>query len=250
MSRDPFQHLRESNPMPDDHPIYPPMSTAERIAGGAPRRAWPAWALAGAVALAVLVGGGSWLLWVRGGDPGRRRHQHRAVHHARHRNHRRARLPRERRRRVLLRRGRRHPGRARALPHPGGPPLRGALPLRRGPGLRDAQLPAVRHLPRRGGRPAAPALLHPRGHPTARGRGSRRRRHRGPVGRVRRGRRRHGRRLPPRLRPDRLHPDPLPGDRRGPLPDRRGAPSSTWSDRGRRATRPPAPTSPTSCRRS
>ena len=67
MSRDPFQHLRESNPMPDDHPVYPPMSTADRIAGGAPRRSWPAWALAGGLALAVLMGGGAWLLWARGG---------------------------------------------------------------------------------------------------------------------------------------------------------------------------------------
>ena len=41
MSRDPFQHLRESNPMPDDHPVYPPMSTAERISGGAPRHRPP-----------------------------------------------------------------------------------------------------------------------------------------------------------------------------------------------------------------
>ena len=76
MSRDPFEHLRESNPMPDDHPVYPPMSTADRIAGGAPRRPWPAWALAGAVALAVLVGGGGWLLWAPRRHSGRRRHQH------------------------------------------------------------------------------------------------------------------------------------------------------------------------------
>jgi|GEM_PF-373876 len=68
MSRDPFQHLRESNPMPDDHPVHPPMSTADRIAGRRPRRPRPAWALAAGLALAVLVGGGSWLLWVRGGD--------------------------------------------------------------------------------------------------------------------------------------------------------------------------------------
>ena len=68
MSPDPFEHLQHSNPMPDDQPVYPPMSTADRIAGGAPRRAWPAWAVAGAVALAVLVGGGSWLLWLRGGS--------------------------------------------------------------------------------------------------------------------------------------------------------------------------------------
>jgi hypothetical protein len=44
------------------------MSTADRIAGGAPRRTWPAWALAGGVALAVLVVGGAWLLWLRGGS--------------------------------------------------------------------------------------------------------------------------------------------------------------------------------------
>jgi len=68
MSRDPFEHLRGSNPMPDDTPVYPPMSTADRIAEGAPRRTWPAWAIAGAVALAVLAGGGSWLLWLRGGS--------------------------------------------------------------------------------------------------------------------------------------------------------------------------------------
>ncbi len=67
MSRDPFQHLREANPMPDDHPVYAPMSTADRIAGGAPRRSWPVWALAGGLALAVLMGGGAWLLWARGG---------------------------------------------------------------------------------------------------------------------------------------------------------------------------------------
>ena len=70
MSRDPFQNLRESNPMPDDQPVYSPMSTADRITGGAPRRTRPAWALAGGVALAVLVGGGAWLLWLRGGDGG------------------------------------------------------------------------------------------------------------------------------------------------------------------------------------
>ncbi len=67
MSRDPFEHLRESNPLPDDQPVYAPMSTADRIAGGPPRHTWPAWALAGGLALAVLMGGGAWLLWARGG---------------------------------------------------------------------------------------------------------------------------------------------------------------------------------------
>ncbi len=67
MSRDPFDHLREINPMPEDHPVYPPMGTAERIAGGPPRQSWPAWALAGGLALAALLAGGGWLLWIRGG---------------------------------------------------------------------------------------------------------------------------------------------------------------------------------------
>jgi hypothetical protein len=67
MSRDPFEHLRESNPLPDDQPVYAPMSAADRITGGGPRRSWPAWALAGGLALAVLTGGGAWMLWARGG---------------------------------------------------------------------------------------------------------------------------------------------------------------------------------------
>ena len=36
MSPDPFEHLRHSNPLPDDQPVYPPMSTADRISGGRP----------------------------------------------------------------------------------------------------------------------------------------------------------------------------------------------------------------------
>jgi spore germination protein GerM len=67
MSRDPFESLRGSNPLPEDHPVHPPMAIAERILGGAPRRAWPAWALATGLAAAVLVGGGAWLLWIHGG---------------------------------------------------------------------------------------------------------------------------------------------------------------------------------------
>jgi hypothetical protein len=67
MSRDPFDHLREMNPMPEDLPVYAPMGTADRIAGGPPRRSWPAWALAGSLALAALLAGGGWLLWIRGG---------------------------------------------------------------------------------------------------------------------------------------------------------------------------------------
>ncbi|HUU61362.1 MAG TPA: GerMN domain-containing protein, partial [Acidimicrobiia bacterium] len=51
----------------EDQPIYAPMGTAERIAGGPPRRQWPVWALAGGLALAALLAGGGWLLWIRGG---------------------------------------------------------------------------------------------------------------------------------------------------------------------------------------
>ncbi|OFW54064.1 MAG: hypothetical protein A2V75_02445 [Actinobacteria bacterium RBG_16_70_17] len=68
MSRDPFDHLRDMNPMPEDHPIYAPMGTADRIAGGPPRRQRPVWALAGGLALAALLAGGGWLLWIRGGS--------------------------------------------------------------------------------------------------------------------------------------------------------------------------------------
>ena len=67
MSRDPFDHLRAMNPLPEDQPVYAPMGTADRIAGGPPRRSRPVWALAGGLALVALVAGGGWLLWIRGG---------------------------------------------------------------------------------------------------------------------------------------------------------------------------------------
>jgi hypothetical protein len=67
MTPDPFDHLREINPMPEDQPVYAPMGTADRIAGGPPRRPRPVWALAGGLALVTLVAGGAWLLWIRGG---------------------------------------------------------------------------------------------------------------------------------------------------------------------------------------
>jgi hypothetical protein len=69
MSRDPFESLRGSNPLPEDHPVHPPMAAAERILGSGPRHVWPAWALAAGLAAAVLVGGGAWLLFLhRGGQ--------------------------------------------------------------------------------------------------------------------------------------------------------------------------------------
>lgn len=68
MSPDPFDHLRDLNPMPEDRPVYAPMSAADRITGRAPRRARPVWALAGGLALAALLAGGGWLLWIRGGS--------------------------------------------------------------------------------------------------------------------------------------------------------------------------------------
>jgi hypothetical protein len=68
MKRDPFDHLREANPLPEGHPVYAPMSTADRIVGRSARRTWPAWALAGGLALVALLGGGAWLLWIRGGS--------------------------------------------------------------------------------------------------------------------------------------------------------------------------------------
>jgi len=67
MKRDPFDHLRAINPLPEDQPVYPPMTTAERIVGREVRRSWPAWALAGGFALVALLAGGAWLLWIRGG---------------------------------------------------------------------------------------------------------------------------------------------------------------------------------------
>lgn len=67
MNRDPFDLLREQNPMPEEQPVYAPMSTARDIVGKAPRRTRPSWILAGAAAVAVLLVGGAWLLWLR--DP-------------------------------------------------------------------------------------------------------------------------------------------------------------------------------------
>jgi len=67
MSPNPFDRLRDVNPMPEDQPVYPPMATAERITGRDTRRSWPAWALAGGFALVALLAGGAWLLWIRGG---------------------------------------------------------------------------------------------------------------------------------------------------------------------------------------
>lgn len=71
MSRDPFDLLREQNPMPDDRLPTPPMGTANRIVAESPRRRpLGGWALAAAAAVIVLLGGGAWLLWLGDGDGG------------------------------------------------------------------------------------------------------------------------------------------------------------------------------------
>ena len=75
MSRDPFERLRSSNPVPSDRTPSAPMSMAERIMG-ARSAGMPAWALTAVTAAAVLVIGlGSVLLFgggagdeVAGGD--------------------------------------------------------------------------------------------------------------------------------------------------------------------------------------
>ncbi len=69
MSRDPFDLLREQNPMPEDRLPPPPMGRANQIIAGSPRRRpLGGWALAAAAAAVVLIGGGAWLLWLGGGD--------------------------------------------------------------------------------------------------------------------------------------------------------------------------------------
>ena len=69
MNRDPFDRLRDGNPIPDDHLPDPPMPVAERIvAARAPRRPLPGWAVAIAAGVAVTLAGGAWLMFVDGGS--------------------------------------------------------------------------------------------------------------------------------------------------------------------------------------
>jgi len=67
MNRDPFDSLRARNPVPPGTLPDAPMQVASAIAAGRPtlRRGL---AIAAATAAVVLVGGGSWLLWSRGGS--------------------------------------------------------------------------------------------------------------------------------------------------------------------------------------
>ncbi|MCB2223422.1 MAG: GerMN domain-containing protein [Actinobacteria bacterium] len=65
MSHDPFDRLRDANPVPDDALPSAPMGAADRIVAGRRSRGhWPSWAVAAAAALAVTVVGGGWLLWL------------------------------------------------------------------------------------------------------------------------------------------------------------------------------------------
>jgi hypothetical protein len=69
MTRDPFDRMTNSNPVPPDMFPSAPMSMADRIVG-ARAGGWPAWALTAVTAIAVLVVGlGSvWLFGGEGGD--------------------------------------------------------------------------------------------------------------------------------------------------------------------------------------
>jgi len=70
MTHDPFDQLRDANPVPGDSLPSAPMDTAERImrrrAVGAP--GWPGWVVATAATVAVLLVGGGWMLWLGRGD--------------------------------------------------------------------------------------------------------------------------------------------------------------------------------------
>lgn len=71
MRSDPFDLLREHNPVPGDGLPPPPMGTAARIVAESPRRRpLGGWVLAVAAAVVVLVGGGAWLLWLGDGNGG------------------------------------------------------------------------------------------------------------------------------------------------------------------------------------
>ncbi len=70
MTPNPFDRLRDANPIPDDRLPAAPMSTAGAIVSRDSRgRPWPGWAVAAAATVTVVVTGGAWLLFI-GGDPG------------------------------------------------------------------------------------------------------------------------------------------------------------------------------------
>lgn len=71
MTRDPFEHMKNSNPVPPGMEPSAPMSMADRIVGaGSTAGRWPAWALTAVTAVAVLVVGlaSVWMLGDDGGD--------------------------------------------------------------------------------------------------------------------------------------------------------------------------------------
>jgi spore germination protein GerM len=68
MTRDPFDHMKEHNPVPSNELPSAPMSMAERIMGRRARRSMPAWALAGVAAAAVILIGGITLLFFNRDD--------------------------------------------------------------------------------------------------------------------------------------------------------------------------------------
>jgi len=71
MNGDPFDHLKERNPMPRDQQPDAPMSVATRIMGERPRRTaftWSPWSIAAVAAVFTLFVGGAALLWLQGGD--------------------------------------------------------------------------------------------------------------------------------------------------------------------------------------
>jgi len=57
MSRDPFDELKQSNPVPHEDLPGAPVSVADRIVTGSVRHPWPAWAMAAAAAVSVAVVG-------------------------------------------------------------------------------------------------------------------------------------------------------------------------------------------------
>jgi spore germination protein GerM len=62
MSRDPFDEMKRSNPVPSEDLPGAPVSVADRIVAGSARRPWPAWATAAAAAVSVAVVGFG-MLW-------------------------------------------------------------------------------------------------------------------------------------------------------------------------------------------